>query len=74
MLQGLENKTVDEKLNSLRVGEVLLRKIEEVMPSRGKVRKVTQAMLKNQDLIAPVEKIVQKETRKAVDARSEKKY
>lgn len=72
MLQGLLNKTPDEKLNFAGFENRLLRKIEEATPSRRKVKKMTEAMLDNQDFIAPVATIVKEETKKRVDVKSER--
>lgn len=45
--------------------------IEEMTPSRKKVNKLTQAILEEEDFIAPMATIVKNETQKALNARSE---
>lgn len=73
MLQGLFNKKLDEKLNSVEIEDSLLRKIEEVTPSRWIIKKMKDATLEDRDVIAPVETTIKKETKKSVDAGSERK-
>lgn len=41
MLQDLADRTLDEKTASAEFEELLLRKIEEAIPSRRRVKKVT---------------------------------
>lgn len=73
MLHGFVNKMVDENLNSVDLEDRHLRKINVVIPSRRPVKKVTEAMLRDQYNTAPVKTIFKKKTRKSVDAGSEKK-
>lgn len=72
MLQGLVNKALDKKLNFVEIERYLLCKVEEAATSRWQVKKVEQAMLEDKDFIAPAAAIVKKESKKAVDARSER--
>lgn len=65
MLQVLVNTTLNEKLNSIKFGDRLLRNIEEATLIGRQVQNMTEAMLHNQDFIAPVANILSNETKKA---------
>lgn len=51
MLQGLVNKTLDEKLNTVKFEDHLFRKIEEATPLCRYLKKVAQAMMEEQEVI-----------------------
>lgn len=70
---GLVNKTLHEKQNSVHSEDFLLWKIEEATPSCWQVKKMTEAMLDDQEFIAPVAKIAKKETKEDVNAGTERK-
>lgn len=72
MLQGLVNKTRDEKINSVDFEYRLLREIERRTASRWQVKETTEAILDNLDSISPVETIFKKETKNVVDVASER--
>lgn len=72
MLQGLVNKTIDEKFNSVEFENGLLPKIEDVTSSQRPETRMTEAMLDKQDFIAPVIKVFMKETEKALDVESKR--
>lgn len=72
MLEGLVNRRLDEKINSVKLEDRLLRKMVEVTPLLRKVKKVTKAMLQYQDFLRPVAIIVKKEAKELVNARSER--
>lgn len=73
LLQCLFNKTLDERLDSVEFEDGLLRKFEEATLSRRQLKKMPEAMLNNQDFIAPGATIVEKDAKKAMDVESEKK-
>lgn len=62
LLQGVVNKTFDNKLNSIKFEDSPLRKFQEATTSRWQVKKVTGAMLKDHKLTAPVETVAKEET------------
>lgn len=70
MLWGLFNKAIDQKLRFVKFENRLLLGIENVAPSTGHVAKLTEAVLDNQDFIAPVPQTVEKETEKALEIES----
>lgn len=67
MLQGLVNKLVDEKVNSVRLESRILRKIGKVAPLPRDVTNMTATILDNQDSIASVAKITNEEAEKALN-------
>lgn len=67
----VDNK-LDEKLNSVEYKDHFFRKVEEVTPSRRQVKKMTEAMVDDQDFITPVAILVKNITKKTLDAGSEK--
>lgn len=71
-LQGPVNKALDGTLNSVEFKSHLLQKTDEATTSCPRVKKLTVDMLCNQYLIAPVARIVKKETKRAVHVTSEK--
>lgn len=73
ILQGPVNKSIEQKLIFIDLKACLLQKNEEVIPSRRQVKNITELRLEEQDFIAPVETIFKEETKKVVDAGSERK-
>lgn len=71
-LHSLVDKTLNKKLNSFDFENRLLRKIEKATPPCREAKKVTQATLEDQYFIAQVATFIKRETKKAVDNRSER--
>lgn len=67
MLQGLMNVTLDVRTKIRRVRRLLLRKMKKATILRLLGRNMTEAVLRNQDFIAPVGELVKKETQKPAD-------
>lgn len=65
MLQILFNKTGDEKLNFVESEDCLFQKGEKITTSRRHVKNITDILLDNQDLFAPLASIIKKETEKS---------
>lgn len=70
---SLVDKTLDEKLGYAKFENLLLRKIEEATLSPCQVKKMTEDMLDNQGVSAPVPKTVKREAKKAFNIRLERK-
>lgn len=68
LLQSLVSKTLNKTLISVKLEDRHLREIEEASLLRRTVKKLTAAILKEQDYIASLATIVRKETKKAPDA------
>lgn len=69
LLQGLVNRTLSEKRNAIIFQDCPLQKIKEGTPSHRQVKKLTEAVLDNQDFVAPGAIIVRNETKKAIDVK-----
>lgn len=67
MLYSFVNKAIDIKFRSIESKNRLARKIEDLTSSPQNVVRMTEATFDNQSFIAPIAKIVKKETGKAVE-------
>lgn len=67
MLQGFVNYAIDQKLRSVKLENHLIRTIEDVTLAPRYLARMTKDILDNQDFIAQVATIVDKETEEPVD-------